>query len=275
MENHSPSNGELRPEEIERLKIWLNYSFAAYRINGAQNHENAKILPKSPYTTYGLIDYTFVRIKDPSVGGFIAVDHRQQAIVLSFKGTDPRSKFLSAIDVHEAQWPPGEKSKVYRGALEGYQLVNKKLFTTHVELHRKYPAYTSYIVGHSIGGVHAVFYAVEFQGRIPEMKFEVVTFGMPKPGDSNFRALWERKKISLTQVNNYPDSIPHLPPPLLNFQYLAPPIVVDPKDNRAVRCAIAVKYGDTLCTQKPSLGYRASAHSSFWGEDGSVFGPKM
>ncbi|KAJ1653226.1 hypothetical protein IWQ61_006608 [Dispira simplex] len=255
-----------------------------YRIKGAQNSkneeneenkENDKVLHKCPYINNSTVKSAFVRIKDPSVGVFMAVDFSQEAIVLSFKGTDPRSKFRSAIDIHKTQWPPGEKSKVYRGALEGYQLVNKDLFTKHFELHKEYPAYTSYIVGHSIGGVQAVFYAVEYQGRIPGMEFKVVTFGMPKPGDSSFRALWEQKGISLTQVNNYPDSTPHLPPSLFKFQYLAPPIVVDPENNRTVDCAIAVKYGDTLCTQKPSLWYRASAHSSFWGEDGSVFGPKI
>ncbi|KAJ1959240.1 hypothetical protein IWQ62_004694 [Dispira parvispora] len=271
----SPPSYDLSQQEIERLKIWVNYSFAAYRVTGKQDPENHRVLPKCQYTKNGLIRFTFVHDDDPSVGGFMAVDHSQRAIVLSFKGTVVQSKFESVIKFHKTRWPPGEESKVYLGALQGYQQVNTKIFALHEQLHRQYPAYTSYIVGHSMGGVHAIFYATEFQGRIPTMKFEVVTFAMPKPGDGNFAALWNRKNIPLTQVNNFADLIPHLPPDLLKYQYLAPPIVVDPENNRTVPCNIAVASYDTLCTHKPSPGYHASAHSSFWGEDGSVFGPKV
>ncbi|KAJ1983029.1 hypothetical protein H4R34_001513 [Dimargaris verticillata] len=253
--------------------VWVDYMFAAYRINSpgqdvlsrSENTKNAKVI-----AAQGFDDY-------PTIRWYVAVDEVDKYVVVSFEGSDPDSLYLTALDIKRSIWPRGTQSKVHGGAIDGYLRLNEPLKQLHRQLMEKYPDYDHFIVGHSLGGLHAVYYAFEASEFLENKLADVVTLAQPRPGDEAFKELWDAKHIPYSPVGNQNDLIIYLPPSFLGFESLTSPILVSATSGSLINCARdkqALPRG-SLCTASKPSELDIAAHGTFFANNGHQFGPKL
>lgn len=88
--------------------------------------------------------------------------------------------------------------------------------------------YRATICGHSMGGAIATVLAAKYRVGNPEREIEVLTFGMPRPGDERLRDLMDSCRV--WQVRNEFDPIPFTAPhriELGNLTLLVPSLWLD------------------------------------------------
>ncbi|KAJ1962811.1 hypothetical protein H4R35_007316, partial [Dimargaris xerosporica] len=253
--------------------IWVDYMFAAYRIDSpeqdvlsrSENTKNAKVT-----ATQGFDDY-------PAIRWYVAVNEIDKYVVVVFRGSDPDSYYLTALDARKRAWPPKTQAEVHRGAIDGYLRLNEPLKQHHRELMKKYPGYDHRIVGHSLGGVQATYYALESKDFLGNSLVDVVTLAQFRPGDQGFKEIWDAKHIPYSPLGNQNDIVIYSPPSTLGFVSLAPPILVTATNGDLVNCGIEKQALErkSLCTQDQPSELDIAAHGIFLSNDGSQFGPKL
>ncbi|KAG9306407.1 hypothetical protein G9A89_018290 [Geosiphon pyriformis] len=67
------------------------------------------------------------------------------------------------------------------------------------------------LVGHGLGGAHAVLLALTLRRRFPDNDIQVYTFGQPRIGDLNFAKHANEKIYPIFRVTNANDYVPHFP----------------------------------------------------------------
>ncbi|RKP34529.1 Alpha/Beta hydrolase protein [Dimargaris cristalligena] len=238
--------------------------------------ENRDVLLKGTGTQSAQLEYVFHNAEEPTFNGYIATDPKTKVIAVVFRGSSTTDDLETVLDVKRDSWPVGTGSEIYGGPLSGYQTHGAALVAEHQKLVTKYPDYRSVITGHSLGGLHAMIYAFDNYGKLGPAPWEVITFASPKIGNPEFRQLWRAKDIPVARVANLNDAAIHWPLLSYSFCHTGPPIVIDSESNQTYACADESTPGspNACLTQKRKMRASLSAHGSFWGNDGSQFGPK-
>ncbi|KAK6051787.1 triacylglycerol lipase [Cooperia oncophora] len=155
--------------------------------------------------------------KEDKCSGFSAVLEGDQAIVLSFRGTDTFLQLVVESDqsVFSAQvsWIAGGKvSKYFNDAF--MDLWNGGMKDDFNTLRSKYPSYKVWVTGHSLGGAMATLAASYVVGAklVPAANVELVTFGQPRTGNKDFAAAHDNQNMYSYRVTHWRDVVPHVPP---------------------------------------------------------------
>nr|CDJ80353.1 Lipase domain containing protein [Haemonchus contortus] len=156
--------------------------------------------------------------------GFTAVIHGDQAIVISFRGTDTFLQLLAEADYsafHEkVPWiAGGYVSKYFYDGFMG--LWNAGMGKDFNALQTQYPSYKVWVTGHSLGAALASLaasYIVASNG-VPSSSVQLVTFGQPRVGDTLFAWAHNLQMSYSFRVTHYRDIVPHVPPELFEMYY--------------------------------------------------------
>ncbi|KAJ1910175.1 hypothetical protein IWQ60_010791 [Tieghemiomyces parasiticus] len=285
-------------KQIEFLKGWVDYAFASYRINSMADD---KVLAKSAFAKHATLEYVATLDTFPALTVFIAVDRPASMIVVTFRGSDDETLYNTASRVNLVSLIAPGIGRVFGGAMQGVTKQGPTIVAKHRELLQKYPGFRTYVVGHSLGGLHAVFYSALNAKAIlasaktsdagdattkPENKattadnhipWQVITFACPMEGDKDFSEYYRGLNIPTFSVMNSFDPISYLPTEMLKYTRAVPRIVVDNHTNQTVQChsTLTNLLARDLCTGRPELGSLSKEyHSAFWGNDGSHLGAK-
>lgn len=130
-----------------------------------------------------------------------------QAVVV-FRGTADTAGWVIDLIANKSPYPGADiHAMLHRGFLEAWQSVRVRLMKHLLNE-------PVIITGHSLGGALATIAALELNAQ------EVVTFGCPRVGDSDFcRAFGNKVKQSTRYVHQL-DPIPMLPTLLLGFRHV-------------------------------------------------------
>ncbi|RKP39786.1 Alpha/Beta hydrolase protein [Dimargaris cristalligena] len=234
------------------------------------------ILLKGKGTSGAQLEYVFMYPKEPAINGYISTDAKAKTITIAFKGTDTSSDLLTALHVTLTSWPANTASKVYSGALNGYQTHGPAIVAEHKKLAAQHPEYRSVITGHSLGALHATLYAFDNYGTMGSAPWEVITFAAPKVGNDEFRRLWQAKGIPTARVVNPLDIVVHWPFWGNEFCHVSPPVLIDEKTQDTFRCTFdSTPDAPEICQSQSKIpGINLKEHGEFWGNDGTQLGPK-
>lgn len=129
-------------------------------------------------------------------------------VIVCFRGTEPEKLVDISTDLKFKQ-VPWQYGKVHQGFFEALTLVENKLndqFFSHD------PLMKITVTGHSLGGALASLFALSLKCKFPTFPVEVVTFGAPKVGNSEFVTAYERQLQGKTaRVVNDEDVVPLVP----------------------------------------------------------------
>ncbi|KAK5979013.1 Class 3 lipase protein [Trichostrongylus colubriformis] len=155
--------------------------------------------------------------KDDVCSGYTAVLDSEDAIVLSFRGTDSFLQLVVESDQSvfgtQMSWIGGGKVSKYFGDAF-MNLWNGGMKDDFNTLRAKYPKYQVWVTGHSLGGAMASLAAsyIVAAKLVPGTSVELVTFGQPRTGNKDFAAAHDGQMAYTYRVTHWRDIVPHVPP---------------------------------------------------------------
>ncbi|KAL6738110.1 hypothetical protein Aduo_011693 [Ancylostoma duodenale] len=159
-----------------------------------------------------------------SCAGFIALLHEDEAIALSFRGTNTLAQLIKESEqtlFHEkVPWiTGGYVSKYFYNAFHAvwYGGIKDKF----EDILKTYSAYEIWVTGHSLGGSMASLAAshIVANGYVNASNMKLVTFGQPRTGDHDYANAINGQGIYSFRVVHRRDIIPHLPLTCKNYSH--------------------------------------------------------
>jgi len=201
----------------EATAMWLlQYSAAAYGTNTSTclaKFSNSSVI--GAFSSPMQYDQTsFV---------FIAIDHSQQSIIVSFRGTDSDAQLVQEIisGVQTFLLPVFNQTQVLGYFQQAISMLLTSLNPTLFKLNQQFPNYPVYFTGHSLGGSLAAISAATAVGLnlVNPNVIQVYTFGEPRTGDYGFALMVNSLIPTYYRVINYQDIITHNPPCIRNLLF--------------------------------------------------------
>ncbi|RMZ87168.1 hypothetical protein DV736_g5596, partial [Chaetothyriales sp. CBS 134916] len=214
---------------LEELAFMEQYAAAAYCLNNNDGQSNTAItcpvgncpLVESAGAT-SLIEFQNIGLVD--VTGFMAVDHTNQLIVISFRGSDSIGNWIGNFNIEVIPSTLCLGCLVHAGFYTSWALVRDSINQTLQTATANWPDYSIVSVGHSLGAAIATIGAGEF--RAQGHQITLYTYGSPMVGNlllanaitnqgSNFR------------VTRYDDAVPKLPGYPIGYAHISPEYWID------------------------------------------------
>jgi len=158
------------------------------------------------------------------VVGFVGADMTNQAIIVSFAGTDPFDVRNLLTDVNlwkkDFPWSFGAQGvQVHGGFLAAFQSIQPalKTFIQQIQLNTGFQKVQ--ISGHSLGGALAHMAALYIKSDLGITADFVYTFGEPRVGNTAFQILFDANIKEAWRVTSNHDPIPTLGPRILGFTH--------------------------------------------------------
>jgi predicted lipase len=145
--------------------------------------------------------------------GFIGYMASTSQIYVTFRGSESISNWATNLDAITTPYPesygcPGD-CQVHKGFFTAEQSVIDSIITNVGVLSNKYPSYSIWITGHSLGAALATLTALDLQAV--GFKVNMQNFGSPRVGTTDF-ANWVDGALSNHNRNtHHKDMVPHIP----------------------------------------------------------------
>jgi len=163
-----------------------------------------------------------------AVYGLMGQNKATQTAFVAFRGTLSLEEWLADFDAAAQPYLPLPNfGDVHVGFQAVYLTIRDSLRTG---LPQACAGCTRLLVaGHSLGGALAVLAAPDVLNMPPKLEPQLITFGGPRTGLSNFAAMFNVKIESCFRVVNFLDIVPAvpLPSPLLPYAHVGTLIPVD------------------------------------------------
>merc|ERR1712050_429603 len=148
--------------------------------------------------------------------GYTAVDPKEKAIIVAFRGTKGKKQLLTQVFKvlvqPKQEFPSGGKVQEY--FREAFTLIWDKLKDHVVRYIRAYPKYRVLVTGHSLGGAMASLASslLGAENLVPKENLLLYTFGQPRVGNYDYAKSHDKLVPGSFRVVHYRDPVPHLPP---------------------------------------------------------------
>ncbi|RKP39785.1 Alpha/Beta hydrolase protein [Dimargaris cristalligena] len=201
---------------------------------------------------------------------YVALHEPTQSIILSFRGSTPSDAvtFVTDLNIELTRWPKSvPESKVHEGFVESMLKGVDAAIDTLKQQVASYPDYQIKIVGHSLGGAHAVLAATHISASVPQWvsKLRVFTYGEPRVGNIKFAQYYDSLNIPTRRVVNKNDMVPQIPPKTLGYAHHGSEVWIRPSDGVAITCPGALPKENQSCSDGIStLKWSIPDHLLYW-----------
>lgn len=218
------------PEVLANLQVFAEYSAAAYCSDNYLVPFNGSIIcpsavcPLLPTVPEVQLADSFIKVSFYQTTGLVMLDHTNQLIVVSFRGTHTSRDWLTDLDflLYDAS-DICVGCQAHSGFLGSWRGVRKIVLNDWNNLRANYPTYKTVVTGHSLGGALANLCAAQMKKMVPNAKVYLFTFGSPRVGNDEFAEYIETvlgwRNFRVTHLN---DPVPQLPPQWPGFAHPGP-----------------------------------------------------
>uniref|UniRef100_A0AC34RGB6 Fungal lipase-like domain-containing protein n=2 Tax=Panagrolaimus sp. JU765 TaxID=591449 RepID=A0AC34RGB6_9BILA len=155
--------------------------------------------------------------KNDTCSGYSAVSQGDQAIIVSFRGTEGFLQLVS--EGVETVFDKKVTSAIGGGISEyffnGFNMIwNAGMKNDFITLKNQYPGYKIWVTGHSLGGAMASICASTIIGTklAPANNVYLYTFGQPRTGDKDYSSKHDSLGFAATnRITHHRDIVPHIP----------------------------------------------------------------
>jgi len=239
------------PQVLAKLKLFAEYSAAAYCPRNYLTPLNTTT-PICPSAVCPLMQTAapdielakaFVNVSASQTTGLAILDHSNDLIVFSFRGTHTETDWKTDFDFRlDAADEICEGCEVHSGFLASWHGVRDLVLSERQKLLEAYPSYATVLAGHSLGGALATLAAAQLSasnstsatasgstksGNADTGKgggeIYLFTYGCPRVGNAPFAThlttLLSGRNLRTTHLN---DLVPRIPPKRAGYVHPAP-----------------------------------------------------
>ncbi|KIW34176.1 uncharacterized protein PV07_00971 [Cladophialophora immunda] len=163
--------------------------------------------------------------------GFVAVDHTNQMIVMSFRGTTSFGNILADINLVMVPWDVCDLCTAHSGFLDSWQTVKPQIQGVLASAKASYPSYKIIATGHSLGGAVATLAAADLRGS--GYSIALYTYGSPMVGNYFLATFITNQSGGNYRVTHAQDLVPKLPGYPI-FAHVSPEYWITSPTNAAV-----------------------------------------
>ncbi|RMZ84817.1 hypothetical protein DV737_g957, partial [Chaetothyriales sp. CBS 132003] len=209
-----------------------------------------------------LVEFQNIGLVD--VTGFMAVDHTNQLIVISFRGSESLGNWIGDLNIELIPSTLCPGCLVHAGFYTSWALVRDTINQTLQTATESWPNYSVVSVGHSLGAAIATIGAAELRAQGHEAT--LYTYGSPMVGNI-LLADFITNQASNFRVTRYYDVVPKLPGYPIGYAHVSPEYWIDlpGKTNPSTQDVEVSSGALDLVGDEGKLGFSISDHLWYFG----------
>ncbi|GMT11357.1 hypothetical protein PFISCL1PPCAC_2654, partial [Pristionchus fissidentatus] len=214
--------------------------------------------------------------KKDMCSGFTFYDETRKVIGMSFRGTSDTSQLIAEItdtlfDSKVDFVDGGKTSKYFNDAFN--DVWNNGMGDDFSALVAKYPSYTVWITGHSLGGALASMAAAHISTNNLATKENIVlyTFGQPRTGDQKYADIHDNL-VTAFRVTHSKDIVAHIPPQFMNYEHHTSEVWYDNDMSAGSSYIVCGKQEDKRCSDKNVLNTSPDDHTHYYNKEVADWG---
>jgi hypothetical protein len=166
------------------------------------------------------------------VTGFVALDHTNKLIVVSFRGSQSIDNWLTNLDFGVVPTDICPTCTAHRGFWNAWLDARDTVLPAVKTAASQHPTYAISVTGHSMGGAIAPFAAAQLRSQ----KFDVAlyTFGSPRIGGAEISTFITNQAGGNYRVTHWNDPVPKMPLVIMGYEHISPEYYINRKNEESV-----------------------------------------
>ncbi|KIW99879.1 uncharacterized protein Z518_10807 [Rhinocladiella mackenziei CBS 650.93] len=187
-----------------------------------------------------ILEFQNVGLSDAT--GFVALDHTNQLIVISFRGSQSIQNFIADLTFVMVPWSLCTDCTAHAGFLDSWNGVKSQVQGAIDGAKLNYSSYQIVATGHSLGGALATLAAAEL--RDSGHSVSLYTYGSPMVGNAVLANFTTAQSGGNYRVTHAQDIVPKLPGYFLGFAHVSPEYwITSPTDAEVTANDVQVSSG--------------------------------
>ncbi|KAJ1983778.1 hypothetical protein H4R34_001066 [Dimargaris verticillata] len=204
------------------------YVMAAYALSDDEEQSALKKLLKRANVEF----VSSFQFKRPEHASYVAVNHEEKIIAVVFRGALGSIALEQGFDSGLVSWPAYPGTSIHQGFLSGYSVGSEAIHVSFFSTFGQYPDYRVWVMGHSMGGIHATIAAMDLLHQCdvrasaePDsvdcqklgQNMEVTSFNRARFGDKALVDAFNALNIRNYRVSHEADVMGIYPNPILGY----------------------------------------------------------
>lgn len=167
------------------------------------------------------------------VTGFVATDHTNSLIVISFRGSRSLDNWLTNLDFELTSTDICADCTAHHGFWSSWVDARDTVLPAVKTLAAQYPHYKIAVTGHSLGGAIAPFAAAQLRNQ--GLGVALYTFGSPRIGDAAISDYISNQPGGNYRVTHWNDPVPKVPLVIMGYAHVSPEYYIGVKNKVDVK----------------------------------------
>ncbi|KAH7402534.1 Alpha/Beta hydrolase protein [Pyrenochaeta sp. MPI-SDFR-AT-0127] len=219
---------------LSRFKLMQQYASAAYCANNYNSpgnqvecaSGNCPLVQEADSTT--LIEYSREETST-DVTGFVAVDHTNKLIVVSFRGSASIDAWRTNLAFDTTSTDICSGCTAHRGFWNSWVDARDRVTPAVKQAVTDFPSYKVVVTGHSLGAAIATLAAASL--RNSGYTVALYNFGSPRIGGSKISSYISNQPGGNYRVTHWNDPVPKVPLVIMGYVHISPEYYIN-KPNR-------------------------------------------
>ena len=167
------------------------------------------------------------------VTGFVAIDHTNKAIILSFRGSQSLDNWLTNLDFGLSTTDICSGCTAHSGFWQSWVDARDAVIPAVKAAATKFPGYAIAVTGHSLGGAIAPFAAAQLRNQ--GLGVALYTFGSPRVAGAALSSYVSKQSGGNYRVTHWNDPVPRVPLVVMGFVHVSPEYYIGVKNGVDVK----------------------------------------
>jgi len=227
----------IAPNLLGNFKLMEQYASAAYCSNNYDSTGdqiecstgNCPLVQDADSTT--VIEYSRENAMT-DVTGFVAVDHTNKLVVVSFRGTHTIEDWRTNLDFGTTTTDICPGCTAHRGFWQSWLDARDSVLPAVQQAITAFPSYRITITGHSLGGAVATLAAASM--RTAGYNVALYNFGSPRIGGSKISSYISNQRGGNFRVTHWNDPVPKMPLLTMGYVHISPEYYINKPSRQPV-----------------------------------------